>query len=190
MPQRASIRRSDCKKDSFFMLASQGSQHEKRRFAHKKTSAHRLFTPTSLRKQVAFTLIEMTITLGIVAVLAAVAYPSYQQQVRQARRADGQTALLRLAIAQEKFRTTCPRYAEQISGTAGCADTGVGSGALGLSALSTEGHYRLRLEDASARGFRALAVALGDQRQDQAGGRGCGLLSIDQDGNRLPRECW
>ncbi|NEX21535.1 prepilin-type N-terminal cleavage/methylation domain-containing protein [Thiorhodococcus mannitoliphagus] len=141
-------------------------------------------------RQTGFTLLELLITLAIVGILAALAYPSYQQQVRQARRADGQTALMRLAIAQEKFRGTCPRYADRIVGEAGCAATGMGSGALGLDNLSVDGHYRLQLDSVSARGFQALAAALGNQTKDQAGGQSCRLLSIDQDGNRMPRECW
>ncbi|NEV63500.1 prepilin-type N-terminal cleavage/methylation domain-containing protein [Thiorhodococcus minor] len=177
------MQRSNCGATFCRVRNPQENPHGKRRAVHIKGGA-------KLCEQAGFTLLEMMITLGIVAVLAAIAYPSYQQQIRQARRADGQTALLRLAIAQEKFRGTCPRYAERIGGAAGCADTGVGSGALGLGALSTEGYYGLRLEDTSARGFRALAVAIGDQGRDQAGGRSCRLLSIDQDGNRLPRECW
>lgn len=57
-----------------------------------------------------FTLIEMMITVAIVAILAAVAYPSYQEQIRKARRADAQTALLELAQFMERFYTTTGTY--------------------------------------------------------------------------------
>ncbi len=47
----------------------------------------------------AFTLIEMLITLAVIAILAGIAMPAYQDYVRQSRRIDGQTALLNLQMA-------------------------------------------------------------------------------------------
>ncbi|MBK1731990.1 hypothetical protein CKO41_09340 [Thiococcus pfennigii] len=58
-----------------------------------------------------FTLIELMITVAIVGILAAIAYPSYQEQIRKARRADAQAALLELAQFMERYYTMNNTYA-------------------------------------------------------------------------------
>lgn len=50
-----------------------------------------------------FTLIEMLIVVAIVTILAAIAYPSYQESVRKAKRTEGQAALMQLMLQQERF---------------------------------------------------------------------------------------
>ena len=49
-----------------------------------------------------FTLIEVMIALAVVAILAAVAYPAYQDQVLRAKRTEGKVALLKAAQLQER----------------------------------------------------------------------------------------
>ncbi len=60
-----------------------------------------------------FTLIEVMIAVVVVAILAAIAYPSYQDSVRKSRRAEGKSALLKAAQVQERFFTDQNRYATQ-----------------------------------------------------------------------------
>ena len=52
-----------------------------------------------------FTLMELLIALTIVALLAAVALPSYQSAICKVRRAEGKSALLRLMQQQEQVYT-------------------------------------------------------------------------------------
>lgn len=50
-----------------------------------------------------FTLIELMVTVAIVAILAGIAYPSYIDHVRKAKRAEGKAALMQLLQQQERF---------------------------------------------------------------------------------------
>ncbi len=63
------------------------------------------------RTQSGFTLIELMIVTAIIAILAAVAYPSYTDSVRKGRRSEGRTALMELMQQQERFMTQRNTYA-------------------------------------------------------------------------------
>lgn len=92
-----------------------------------------------LRQQQGFTLIEMMIVVVIVAILAAVALPSYQEYVRKGKRADGKAFLLDLASRQERFNTLFSSYTGVLTGGGGCSGAACG---LGLSTnKSADGHY-------------------------------------------------
>ena len=65
----------------------------------------RLFN-TKQPKTHGFTLIELLIAMAIVAILAAIALPSYQNSVKKSRRSDAQGALAGFANAMERHFTT------------------------------------------------------------------------------------
>jgi len=64
-----------------------------------------------------FTLIELMITVAVIGILAAVAYPSYQDYIIKARRADAQSALLQLGQFMERYYTTNGRYTTAANNT-------------------------------------------------------------------------
>ena len=93
-----------------------------------------------------FTLIELLITVVILGILAAIAYPSYTKFMVQTRRSDAQIALTQAANQQERFFTVCNSYAPSVTAArpATCPPVPAGSG-LGLSGFSPGGHYAISL---------------------------------------------
>lgn len=65
-----------------------------------------------------FTLIELMIVVAVIAILAAIAYPSYQDSIRKSRRADAKAVLLQAAQWMERFYTENHRYDQDRAGTA------------------------------------------------------------------------
>jgi len=71
---------------------------------------------TNLQK--GFTLIELMIVVAIVAILAAVVYPSYQDSITKAKRAEGRAALMQVMQQQERYYTQNNTYFAFTSTTA------------------------------------------------------------------------
>src|SRR6267154_1626429 len=53
-----------------------------------------------------FTLVELMIVVVIVAILASIAIPAYNSQIRKSRRTEAKTALLDLAGREERYFNT------------------------------------------------------------------------------------
>ena len=129
--------------------------------------------------QQGFTLIELLITLVIVAILAAVAVPSYLDSVRSARRADAHAILLKAQLAQEKYRGNNTSYASTTA-------------ALGwASGNSADGYYTVAFSGVSASGYTATATAVNGT--SQANDTGCTNIVLTQTGGNTtttPATCW
>ena len=62
-----------------------------------------------------FTLIELMITVAIVAILASVAYPSYLQYVARAKRSAAQSVMYAVASKQEQYMLNARSYASSLT---------------------------------------------------------------------------
>ena len=60
--------------------------------------------------QAGFTLVELMIVCAVIAILAAIAYPSYTGQMLKAQRAEGKAALMRAAQMLERSFTQNGAY--------------------------------------------------------------------------------
>jgi len=66
---------------------------------------------TSRRAGQGFTLVELMIVVAVIAILGAIAFPSYQEAVRKGHRGQAKADLLDLAQRAERFRTVNGTYA-------------------------------------------------------------------------------
>jgi type IV pilus assembly protein PilE len=68
-----------------------------------------------IKKTRGFTLIELMIVLAILSIVVAIGYPTYLEQVRKSRRADGMGELLKLADRMERAYTDRGVYPGNLS---------------------------------------------------------------------------
>ena len=112
-----------------------------------------------------FTLIELMVVVAIIAILAAIAIPGYNNYVLRAQRTDGQELLLRLAQAQERYYTANNRYADDLA-------------TLGQPQTSANAYYVAQIATASSsQAYTLTATPRADQIADV-----CADLALDNTG--------
>ena len=118
-----------------------------------------------LKRQRGFTLMEVMITVAIVGILAAIAFPSYQDSLRKSRRTDGKNALTQAVANMERFYAQNNTYAT----AALCAAAGTPSmcpgrcSGVGGTCTATEGNYLITIPASTANTFLVLATPNGAQ---------------------------
>ena len=116
-----------------------------------------------------FTLIELMITVAIIAILAAIAYPSYVNHVTKTRRAAATACLMEAAQYMERHYTTNLSYEKATLPAMQCAN-------------ELADHYIFEFRGTPTAGaFNVRARAIGSQatRDTQ-----CGDLSLNQAGTK------
>ncbi|MBK1723744.1 type IV pilin protein [Thiocystis violacea] len=120
-----------------------------------------------------FTLIELMIAVAVVGILAAIAYPSYQEQVLKSWRADASGCLLELANRMERRYTGSSAYTAPATPDpmldSGCAAEG-----------NMPNRYDFVYEGTpNATGFELRAAPQGVQANDK-----CGTLTVNNWGRK------
>lgn len=127
-----------------------------------------------------FTLVELLITIAIVAILSTLAYPSYSSYIIKARRGEATRELLDLAAAMERY------YANNGSSYQGASAARI------TGATHTEhGYYSLEVALSNAdQGYTLTASAAGAQ----AGDSHCPSFTLTSSGIKGPSgkvdQCW
>ena len=122
-----------------------------------------------------FTLVELMIVVAIVAILVALALPSYSRYVRKANRGEAQQLLLNWANNQEIWRANDTDYATA-----------------GELAVPTHAKYTFTISDRTATTYTLTATAPAgtDQAKDADKGANCNVLALDQSNDKTPPLCW
>ena len=128
----------------------------------------------SNRRVAGFTLVELMIVVAIIAILGAIAYPSYIEHVRKTRRAAAAGCMMEASQFMERYYTTNMGYDKDKGGAALA-----GLPASGCQTDLTD-YYGITLESKSATAFSIKATRKGTQLKDTK----CGDLTIDQKGTK------
>lgn len=162
-----------------------------------------LFSNHRRRFVTGFTLIEIMVTVAIVGILAAIAFPAYTSYVARARRADARTQLVHAAQFMQKFYASNDRFDEDRAGNS-VLDAANGMPA-NLKKSPTDGTALYQLNSAiAAAGNYTATVTVNAYTLTMApiSGRGaandpCGMFTITSAGvrnvasaTRTREECW
>lgn len=137
---------------------------------------------TKRRAVAGFTLIELMITVVVIALLAAIAYPSYRGRVIESRRSDAHVLLQKAAADEERFYTLYNQYTATIVGTGSCAGSACGLSYPGSQ--SPEGYYTLSIAAPAGKtistGYVLTATPTSKGAQD--GDTQCKTITLDSTG--------
>lgn len=122
-----------------------------------------------------FTLVELMIVVAIVAILVALALPSYSRYIRKANRGEAQQLMLNWANNQEIWRANDTDYAT-----------------VGELAAPTHAKFNFTLSNRTATTYTLTATAPAgtDQAKDTDKGAPCNILTLDQSNAKTNALCW
>ncbi len=148
-------------------------------------------------RQRGFTLIELMIVIAVIGLLAAIAYPSYVDQIRKTNRSDGKAALLETAQVLERCFTEFNAYNNASCPAVNNADVTQLSAAY---SNSEEGYYALSVAGLATASFTLSATPIAGQADENNAGKSntCGVFSYTQVGAKGvsggsitdPTICW
>lgn len=135
-----------------------------------------------------FTLIELMIVVAVIAIIAAIALPSYNSSVLKSKRAIGKGELMEVLTRQEQYFVNNKAYALTMGAL------GYGGGGTATSYLindqgeevTTNSIYRIEFFGTpTSSTFTIQAVPQNNQAADD-----CGTMQLSHTGAKSPAECW
>jgi type IV pilus assembly protein PilE len=109
-------------------------------------------------RQRGFTMVEIVIVCACVAILSAIALPSYLNSVQKSRRTDAKSALVGAAGQMERYFTERSTYATATLGSGGV-----------FPSTSLNGYYTLSITNKTATTYTLNAVPASQQVGDPCG---------------------
>ena len=135
----------------------------------------------NIQKSIGFSLIELMIAVVIIAIILAIAMPSYTQHVVAARRAEAQSGLMSLATKMERY------FVEHNSYKGATLEN------IGIKEKTENNFYLLKIAKATDSSYQLEAIPQDAQaKQDKK----CGALSLNAQGVKgdtgtgIAADCW
>lgn len=130
------------------------------------------------RRQRGVTLLELMIVCAIIAIIAAVGYPSYVRYVVNSKRTTATATLLQIADRQQQFFMDNKRYANDLTALGLAANPLVlGDDGQPAAAGDPQAVYRFTLSNVAATSYTATATPLNEQATRDSD---CGALTYTQ----------
>jgi len=154
-------------------------------------------TVTARRRAAGLTLVELMVTLAVLAIIVTIGYPMYTAQVQKARRADARAGVMEIAMAQEREFAAWGGYSEPTGAIAGITSNDGAPAPDANSVFNTDmarigaqygANYTFTVT-ATDTTFTITATATGKQASDAS----CATFSVDQTGTKGATDvnlCW
>lgn len=120
-----------------------------------------------MQRRAGFTLIELMVTIAIVAILAAIAVPMFGEQMSKGRRSEAMSGLTDLQLREERWRSNSATYGTLAQ----------------LAVTPASDYYDFSVSANSGTDVLLTATPKGGQSGDRCGNF---LLRIDNDNNNAP----